>query len=202
MSEKRIRNEMTKKFPQTIEQFNLNYELFQIDLMDPWILGIFRNNAMILKLILPRDYPFKPPAVSISNSDGRSIVNYDKWSTNILDGMGPNSWRCKTDGCDYFMSWAFTIIYRPCLMKYWSFIPSAKNDSCLCCESILCSKQWASSKNMADILMEYIARRNFSHHCSKLMQRWIKPIFDNSRWYIPEDIILLILKKGQASSGF
>ena len=59
MSEKRIRNEMTKKFPQSMEEFNLNYELFQIDLMDPFILGIFRNNTMILKLILPRDYPIQ-----------------------------------------------------------------------------------------------------------------------------------------------
>jgi ubiquitin-protein ligase len=198
MSEKRIRNEMTKKFPQIMEQFNLNYELFQIDLMDPLILGIFRNNTMILKLILPRDYPFKVPTVYISDSDGRSIVKYDKWSTNILDGMGPNSLKCKIDSCDYFMAWAFTIIYRPCLMKYWSFIPSAKNDSCLCCESILCANKWSPGKNIADILMEYIARRNFAHHCSKLMQCWIRPIFDNSRWYIPEDIILLILKKGQA----
>jgi hypothetical protein len=194
MCEKRLRNEMTKKFPQSMQEFNLDYQLFLVDLMDFRVLGIFRNNHMILKVILSTHYPFKPPLVYISDSDGREIVKYDKWSQNILDGMGVKSWRRQLNNdCDYFMAWAFTIIYQPRLARSWTFIPSNENNSCLCCESILCSNKWSSGHNMVTILMEYIARRNFYHHCSSLMQRWIKPIFDNSRWYIPEDIILLII---------
>ena len=122
------------------------------------------------------------------------LENYDQWSRNIYDGFGTKSFRiCSLNYCNFFLAWAFSLIYKPLLAPYWKFIPSNKNDHCLCCESITCPNNWSPSITISHILMEFIARRNFSINCSPLIQRWIKPIFDNDRWSLPEDVILLII---------
>ena len=197
MSQKRIHNEM-KRFPQTMATLNMNASLYELDGYDfnpPCHFGVFNKDKKLLQLTIPSEYPFKPPKVSIMNKD--KLENYDQWSRNIYDGFGPKSFRISSNSffndCDFFLAWAFSLIYKPQLAPYWKFIPSKKNDHCLCCESITCSNNWSPSKTISDILMEFIARRNFSINCSPLMQRWIKPIFDNDRWSLPEDVILLII---------
>ena len=197
MSQKRIHNEI-KRFPQIMATLNINASLYELDGCDfypPRYFGVFNKNKKLLQLTIPSDYPFKSPNVWIMNKE--KLENYDQWSRNIFDGQGSKSFRISSissfNDCDFFIAWAFSLIYKPQLAPYWKFIPSKKNDHCLCCESILCSNNWSPSRTISDILMEFIARRNFSINCSPLMQRWIKPIFDNDRWSLPEDVILLII---------
>jgi ubiquitin-protein ligase len=194
MSQKRIHNEM-KRFPQTMATLNMNASLYELDGSDfnpPRHFGVFNQNKKLLQLTIPPDYPFKSPKVLIMNKE--KLENYDQWSRSIYDGHGPKSFHIGSrDYCNFFLAWVFSLIYKPQLAPYWKFIPSKKNDHCLCCESITCSNNWSPSKTISDILMEFIARRNFFINCSPLMQRWIKPIFDNDRWSLPEDIILLLI---------
>ena len=67
---------------------------------------------------------------------------------------------------------------------------------CLCCESVICGKNWSPAVIMCDILGEYVTRRDFKNNCGRLMQRLISRIFNNDRWIIPDEIIMEIINKG------
>jgi hypothetical protein len=123
-------------------------------------------------------------------------TKYDRWSTNIIQrqkGLRPLIKRLTND--ELFYAWAFSIIRRPELLLYWSGIIPTRDD-CLCCESLICGKNWNPSIIMCDVLGEYVTRRDFKINCGKVMQRLIHRIFNNDRWVIPDEIIMLIINKG------
>lgn len=200
MSSKRISIEIKKRFPEVMNKFGLPFylERFNID-GDKQELGIysFINNKLFLQFTIPAVYPFRPPSVFVIDntlSDEKYNIPYWKWSVSIME---PHRFCYKSTGnCDYFMAWVFSIIRRPYLSYIWKFIPSnnIKENPCFCCESIICSNNWGPGVLISDIFLEYIGRKDFCINCSRLMQRWIKPIFDNDKWILPQEVILIIIE--------
>ena len=179
-----------------------------------------KTNNIELKFYLPSDYPFKPPRVdvisdksdkselsdtTVSNITNRlnrttitpiSMINvstkYEKWSSNLIQGRRLlNVSKLLTDN-ELFYAWAFCIIRRPELLCYWRGIIPTRKD-CLCCDSLICGKNWSPSIIMCDILGEYVTRRDFKINCGNLMQRSIIRIFNNNKWVIPDEIIMMII---------
>jgi len=189
---KRINNEL-KKFPEIMHECNINIKCCELNVIETCALvsrrfGVFQNKNMIVQLDIPSDYPFKPPIIYVINNNNNNLMErYDRWSSKIL-----NSRKCKET--DYFLAWAFTIINNPKLSVGWNFIPTNDCKKCLCCESVTCENNWFACCCISNILIEYIGRRYFVNNCSKLRQRLIKPIFENDRWTIPDDIILYIVQ--------
>ena len=209
---KRILHELHNKIPEKMLDLNLNHKFTFVSLDTDIVskeYGIVntKTDLVELKIIIPSDYPFKPPSVFVTKDNHTppyptviplSICNfpnikYDKWSVSIIHGNNPYKNCGLASDCDLFSAWAFSIIRRPTLLRYWhGNIPNKKD--CLCCQSIICSNNWSPSKMLSDILAEYVTRRDFKINCRPLMQRWIGVIFNNDRWVIPDDIILKIVK--------
>ena len=215
---KRILHELNKKIPEKMITLDLDNKFTFVALGNDIVskeIGVInkKTHKQELQLIIPSDYPFKPPSVFVVGetpkppklrsfstiipfaAGGLGVspkIKYDKWGGSIIhkaDCYRPV--RGEPD-CDLFSAWAFSVIRRPRLMDYWRNIPN--KNSCLCCVSITCGGNWSPSITMCDILAEYVVRRDFKINCGRLMQRWIGAIFNNDRWVIPDDLILLIVK--------
>ena len=183
---KRILNELNKKIPEKLELLELDnkFQFAQLDYdIVPSKIGIINNktNNIELEIIIPTDYPFKSPNVLVQKHI-QNFGGYSKWLSTII----------YRKNCDLFTAWIFSIIRRPKLSIYWKAVPN--KNTCLCCESICCSNNWSPGHSMCDILAEYVIYRDFNINTGALMQRWIAPIFNNDRWCLPDDIILLIIK--------
>lgn len=191
---KRILHELHNSIPKKLEELDLANKFSFVALGNDTVskeIGIIniKTGLLELKILITLNYPFKPPNVFVLVGDfGVSPnIKYDLWSGSII--------RCFTKEPEYdlFIAWAFSVIRRPNLLRYWcGIIPTRKH--CLCCESIIHGNNWYPGIMMGDILGEYIVRRDFKINCGWLMQRWIHPIFNNDRWVIPDDLILYIIK--------
>ena len=186
---KRVLNELNNKIPHKMSSINLANKFTFVSLDTDIVskkFGIVNNysNKIELQLTIPSEYPFKPPNVLVLNND--QMINYDRWSVDIINK--------KNITCNLFYAWAFSVIRRPNLLHFWhQNIPNLKE--CLCCQSLISCNNWIPSRILCDILAEYVTRRDFKNNCKPLLQRLINPIFDNDKWVIPDDIILLIISK-------
>ena len=142
------------------------------------------------------------PIYNITNRLNRTTITpinminvytkYEKWSSNLIQGRRLlNVTKLLTDN-ELFYAWAFCIIRRPELFLYWRGIIPIRKD-CLCCDSLICGKNWSPSIIMCDILGEYVTRQDFKINCGNLMQRSIVRIFNNNKWVIPDEIIMMII---------
>jgi ubiquitin-protein ligase len=199
MSLKRLNREIMKVFPDKMRETSLLYELSRFD-------SEKNSNAIaelsienhhptlgrreVLHLSIPAQYPFRPPTIWVPNK----IANkrYDRWSTD-LTGQIIKSFNKTTDS-SAFLAWAFSIIEIPMFASGWRNVPFKLPLNCLCCESITCSGNWTPSFTIADILIEYLARKKFALYCSPLWQKRILPIFNNDRWVLPDDIVFSIIQ--------
>jgi len=199
---KRILNELHKILPNKLISLNLNNKFRFVEIDSDIVskqIGVInmKTDQIELEIVIPSDYPFKPPSVYVYvyNEGLRvSTIKYDKWCGSIIYKSGYYGPIGGGSNCDLFSAWAFCIIRRPELLSYWfSNIP--KKDTCLCCESITCGDKWSPRIMMSDILAEYVTKRDFKINSGRLMQRWMDAIFNNDRWVIPDDLILLIVNK-------
>jgi len=192
MGSKRIINEVNKNFPATMEKYDLSFSLCYVNSETiPNALVICNVHGRVIFRINCSDYyPFKAPMILINAepetgtcSLSDNFMSYNYWLRNII----------KPSTTNYFNAWFFTILAYPQLKSRWSTAPeSSFKNSCLCCNSTTCSHNWHPSITIGDIFLEYFIRRKFKSLCSPLMQRYINSIFDNDRWSLPDDIILLI----------
>ena len=193
MSYKRIFNELNNKIPEMLRNYDLNNLFYAIQCDDnivPKKISIVNKKTKQVEIIfvLPDCYPFKPPNLSIFNSQNTFYgVSYSNWNSRIVDHYRiPRMYKPNID-----LAWYFTIIRRPQLFKFWHGIPN-KND-CLCCNNFTCPAQWSPSITMGHIICEYVTRNNFKIYCGKLQQKSMISIFNNEKWCIPDDIIMHII---------
>ena len=200
---KRILNELKNKIPEKMRDLDLDNKFTFVELGTDIVskeIGVInkKTDQIELKIVIPPDYPFKPPLVHVMEDvvgfGVSPTIKYDYWSGSIIRRI------TQEPEYDLFLAWTFSVIRRPELIRYWRGIIPNRND-CLCCESITCRNNWSPSIMMSDILCEYVVRRDFKINCGPLTQRWISPIFNNDRWVIPDDLILHIIK-GHAISRF
>ena len=189
---KRILYELHNKIPEKLAELDLvdkfTFVALGSDIISKEIAIINKKTDIIeLKIVIPSDYPFKPPFVIVVGKGGLHNIKYDYWSGAIMRRV------TQEPEYDLFIAWAFSVIRRPELIRYWrDSIPNWHD--CLCCKSITCANNWSPSIMMSDILGEYVVIRDFKINCGRLMQRWIGQIFNNDRWIIPDDLILHIIK--------
>ena len=179
MVEKRINIELNKLYPQKAYDLKIPFTLVKLN-DNSYKLGVINNKTNNIDLIInvPKDYPFKTPSILINGH-----INFNKWASDILTNK-PNH--------NIYLAWVFSIIKRPHMAYIWhNKIPN--NKTCLCCESLTCPNNWAPNKMFYDIIVEYITRKDILINCSKLMQRYLAPIFNNEDWSLSEDLILYIL---------
>jgi ubiquitin-protein ligase len=194
MSLKRLNREIMKVFPDKMVELFLPYKLDQFITENTHNiiaeLSIGNGYRKILQLTISPEYPFRPPTIWVPNK----IANkrYDRWSTD-LTGQIIKSFNKTTDS-SAFLAWAFSIIEIPMFASGWRNVPFKLPLNCLCCESITCSGNWTPSFTIADILIEYLARKKFALYCSPLWQKRILPIFNNDRWVLPDDIVFSIIQ--------
>jgi len=158
-------------------------------------------------LYINYEYPFKAPDVEIApgiidkfsqinlqnnglnaGTYGRQTNKYSRWCSVCLKNSRIETSIIKR-------AWFFTLILYKEVAKVWHICPD--KDVCLCCQSIICGKNWSPAYTMYDVCNEYILRKTFYIFTSKLIQKRIgslfQNLFSNERWDIPEDIILHIL---------
>ena len=196
MSLKRILNELHNKIPQDLILKNLDKRFLFIELGNDIIckeIGIINNktNNLIIKIIIPNDYPFKPYNVFLLDNY-YNLESYDKWSSKLINYkiLDQNIINKQQFLDNIFYQWAFASIRYPLLKKYLN-IPY--QGICYCCESIICSDKWSPSYTMTDVLCEYIIRKQFLIYGNSLNLRIINSIFSNNKWYIPNDVICHII---------
>jgi len=180
-----------------------------------------KTNSVEFKINVAPDYPFKPPSCYVNynyncynynnsnyyndicddfntqlrlNSVVDRFQKYDMWAGSIIYRPGASRLNVRFNiECNLFNAWVFSIIRRPSLYRYWfGIIPD--NQTCLCCESIVCYNKWCPAITMGDVLGEYVTRHDFKIYSGQLQQRRIKAIFDNGRWFIPEELVMKIIK--------
>ena len=215
---KRILYELHNQIPEKMLHLNFNDKFYFIALGNDIVskqIGVInkKTNLVELKIVISSHYPFQPPSVFVTNDNDNAshnhvlsystvipltiasppTIKYNKWCVSILHNNYDK--KCAINSMsNIFLAWAFCIIKRPLLFRYWyGNIPNINN--CLFCQSIMSSNNWCSHVMMIDILAEYVTRRDFKINCAPLMQRWISPIFNNNIWVIPDDIILEIVKR-------
>ena len=158
-------------------------------------------------LYINYEYPFKAPHVEFApgiidkfnlislQNNGlnpsiyvRPTNKYSKWCSICLKDS-------KIENLVIKRAWFFTLILYKDVANAWQICPD--KDVCLCCQSIICGKNWSPAYTMYDVCNEYILRKTFYIFTSKLIQKRIvslfKNLFSNERWEIPEDLILHIL---------
>ena len=195
MSYKRILNELNNKIPEMLKNYDLDNLFCAIQCDNnivPKKISIVNKKTEQVEIIfdLPNSYPFKPPNLTIYNSQNTFYgVSYNNWNAKIIDHYA-NS-RIFIPNND--LAWYFTIIRRPQLFKFWYGVPNKKD--CLCCNNFTCPSQWSPSITMGHLICEYVTRNDFKIYCGKLQQKCMFGIFNNEKWTIPDDIILYIIYK-------
>ena len=197
MALKRLDREITKVFPNKMNETLLPYKLAYFDVPSCTSniiaeFSILENSKDILHLSIPSEYPFKPPTVWVPHT----IANkrYDRWSADLTGKIIKLFNKNKTSAGNPFLAWIFSIIETPLYASGWKCVPFHLPLNCLCCESISCSGNWGPSHTIVDLLIEYLARRKFAIYCSPLWQKRISSIFNNDRWILPDDIIFNIVQ--------
>ena len=196
MSLKRILNELHNKIPQDLILKNLDKRFLFIELGNDIIskeIGIINNktNNLIIKIILPNDYPFKPCNVFLLDNH-YNLQSYNRWCSKLINYkiLDQNIINKQQFLDNIFYQWVFASIRYPLFKKYLN-IPY--QGICYCCDSIICSGKWCPSYTMVDILYEYIIRKQFLIYGNSLNLRIINSIFSNNKWYIPNDVICHII---------
>ena len=141
MSLKRVNKEIEKikttNFNQRINEF-FDKLKFAIIFDEVNILQIEMNNKILLRLIIPGDYPFKPYKIYYNN-----LVNdnYDIYLSKINKSKIFNP-----KVLDFFFM---------CLYGVKSKFLKLNHDDCYCCNSLTCYNNWCPSLTVANILLEY-----------------------------------------------
>ncbi len=193
MALKRLDREIMQIFPNKMTELLFSYKLCNFafassDYIAEFIIESAKNPVLYINI--PFNYPFKPPTVWIPHK----IMNkrYDRWSADLTNKIVKTS--NKMPSYNIFIAWVFSIIKNPEFAESWKSVPFKLPILCMCCESITCSGNWNPRHTISQILIEYLARKNFAVYCSSLGQKRILSIFNNDRWYIPDDLIFCILQ--------
>lgn len=188
----RLNNEINKVFPELREKHNniipniripensYNQEETETNVS---CIELY-DKTPLLYINFPKEYPFRPPIVSLNASVARhnNTTNYDFWAIDFT--------KAKTNK-ELEMAYIFTIIRQPLSRKYISQIPNSK--TCFCCNTILCMNNWSPFNNIFNISMEYLSRDIFRSYLNPLRYRQMYQIFVNDRWSLCQELLFCII---------
>ena len=200
---KRIIKELDTVVPQIIKKNNLNYALDIIDYnnynknnnyINTIALVNKKTNTIELFINFTKDYPFKPPKLTLNNINNNLhnklfISDYSRWSLSINKDKNRD---------ELFNAYIFTIINNQIYRSYISTTKSIpSSNQCLCCDSLVCSNNWYPSIKIIDLVLEYLSRKKFKFYLKPLINRYItniiNGIFNNDKWYLNDDCKMYIL---------
>lgn len=142
-----------------------------------------KNSEIILELLIPDSYPFKPYQIINHNLkyENKLGANYYR-SINIY-----NDPKYKIYNKDILKF--FFIIYYQIEPK---FLNLAKND-CFCCNSLTCPQNWNPSLRFNHVLIEYMELSFISKYNKPYSYLWLlnvyQQLFEKYFNKLPEDII-------------
>ena len=204
LSQKRINKELDKKFKPKFFDLTLPYHLVisQYENVPNEVSLINESNMKIeMSMVVYSEYPFKCPSISLSNHMVNVINNgywirhkcflpstkYLLWCNKMFENINLN---------DIYLAWLFVINKYPKMSKLWCDIP--QKDSCLCCSSLTCGSNWSPGFSLYDLVGEYLLYKQFYFYTSPLMIKKIRRIFfslfNNDRWCLSDDLIVLIFQ--------
>ena len=207
---KRLNKEINDIIPKKLVELNLDedFSIFEnqgirISTDNTDNISVFvidkKNSNFEMQIDVSQQYPFKPPKVLINSGTGSkrrmktgigmeitcNWVDYNRWSSQLLK----NNNHINNINV-YENAILFSKIKRPLLKKYWSLIPIITFDTCLCCNTYLCTNNWTPSNTLLDIVCEYIVRKDFQIYVKNMHRKLISGIFTN----LPDDVIYHIVE--------
>ncbi len=146
-----------------------------------------KNNEIILELLIPDCYPFKPFQIMKHNLKDRNKlpVNYHK-TINIYNDSKHKIYD------EEILKFFFIICYQieP------KFLNLAKND-CFCCNSLTCQQNWNPSLRLNHVLIEYLEISFISKYNKPYSYLWLlnlyHQLFEKYFNKLPQDIVDYIL---------
>jgi ubiquitin-protein ligase len=200
--QKRILRELSKTFPDNIEKHDLDYCVAvnsdertinsNIGNISSLSISSDKYNCRIILNLKP-DYPFKPPTIieccdNVDSTLNNTIINsrtpsYSYWCSRILN---------KKDNYSILISYVFSCFS----MKTMQGIPKTVPDKnvCLCCESLTCGYKWSPAQNIFTVFNECVFRKNIEKYLDAMYTEYFNEIFKNSKWTIPDELILHIIE--------
>ena len=187
--QKRVLRELSKTFPDNIEKHDLDYCVAvnsdestinsNIGNISSLSISSDKYNCRVILNLKP-DYPFKPPTIINYSGNGES---YSYWCSRILN---------RKDDYSILISYVFSCFS----MKTIQGIPKTVPDKnvCLCCESLTCGYKWSPAQNIFTVFNECVFRKNIEKYLDAMYTEYFNEIFKNSKWTIPDEVILHILE--------
>lgn len=166
----------------------------------PYII-VKKNNKKIALFEVTNEYPLKPPKTIVyTNFDSRGYTTYLNWSLKRGQIMRSFLIKNKINKSTLFLLWFFIITKNFYIINGKKFkdindfnLEPFTSNYCFCSSTILCSQKWDSNCNIIDIVTEILLRNDLFNLCNEKGVRYILPIFNNSKWELPEDILYHIL---------
>lgn len=182
MSLKRVNKEIEK-----INTFECNEHVktffnklkFAIIFDEVNILQIEMNNKILLRLIIPGDYPFKPYKIYYHDL---ANINYDVHLSKIN-----NNKKFDPKVLDFFYT---------CLYGVRSKFLKLNNNDCYCCNSITCYTNWSPALTVRNVLLEYNEVAFIKKYSKWYNYIYLETIYSSLNHFnkLPDDTIEIIFE--------
>ena len=171
---------------------NNNLTLILYDKLNP---NNYNNDNSIL-IKISNQYPFKPPALYLKNNLYNNYdINYTRWAFQSGEKLKKIYKSLNLNSYDIFLLWFFVINKNIFYLNKIPIFSRTLEKECFCCSSITCSGNWCPAFKLSDVFLEYYLRKQFFNLSKPLGIKYIKSIFNNDKWNLPEDIVECILEK-------
>ena len=139
---------------------NINNDIYHI--------SIQKDNKIILDLIVPEYYPFKPYNINFYNSSIYNNINnsYNKFLNNIFIK-------------NKFINNNILYFFYKALYNHEPKFICLNKPQCYCCSSVFCSSNWSPSCTINTIILEYNEIKFIEKYSNPYNYKMLKNIYDN-----------------------
>ena len=176
MALKRVNKEIKNFYEKPSEYFKKISVVIYCDTVN--FVEISDNNKVLLTLIIPNEYPFKPYKVYSYHLYNK--FNYHKYISmlNSKNKIHDNK--------------ILKFFYRNQYNKNTRFLDLNSNE-CYCCFSRTCPSHWYPALNFKDILNEYLEISFIDKYSKPYNYLFLENIYNNLFGKIPDEIIELFI---------
>ncbi len=141
-----------------------------------------QNDKVLLRLLIPNDYPFKPYKIFSYHLSNNNDLNYHKYISQLNSKNKIHN--------NEVLNFFYKIQYTK------SQFLNLDYNACYCCNSCICSSNWSPSLVFKNVLLEYL-EMTFINKYSKpynylYMENIYNQLFENYFNKLPNEIIEII----------